>query len=101
MKILRNYFLREFFTPFFLSLVVFSFVMVVVGAIKDVANQVINRGVDLYSIVKLFLLMTPYIFTYTIPIAVLIAVLISLGRLSSDNEIIAIRASGINLFKLI
>ncbi|MGD0336663.1 MAG: LptF/LptG family permease [Candidatus Omnitrophota bacterium] len=101
MKILRNYFLREFFTPFFLSLVVFSFVMVVVGAIKDVADQVINRGVDLYSIVKLFLLMTPYIFTYTIPIAVLIAVLLSLGRLSSDNEITAIRASGINLLQLI
>jgi lipopolysaccharide export system permease protein len=45
--------------------------------------------------------MTPYIVTYALPISVLIAVLMALGRLSSDNEIIAIRSSGINLFSLI
>ena len=45
--------------------------------------------------------MTPYIVTYALPVAVLVAVLMSLGRLSSDNEIVAIRASGINLFSLI
>jgi LPS export ABC transporter permease LptF len=101
MKILRNYFLKEFIGPLFLSLGVLSFVMVLVGNLKKIADLVINRGVDLYSVLKLFLLMTPYIVTYALPISVLIAVLISLGRLSSDNEIIAIRASGINLFSLI
>ena len=45
--------------------------------------------------------MTPYILTYTLPISVLVAVLISFGRLSNDNEIVAIRASGINLFRII
>jgi lipopolysaccharide export system permease protein len=101
MKILRNYFLKEFIGPLFLSLGVLSFVMVLVGNLKRIADLVINRGVDLYSVLKLFLLMTPYIVTYALPISVLIAVLIALGRLSSDNEIVAIRASGINLFNLI
>jgi LPS export ABC transporter permease LptF len=101
MKILRNYFLKEFTGPLLLSLGVLSFVMVFMGNLKRIADLVINKGVDLFSVLKIFLLMTPYIVTYALPIAVLIAVLISMGRLSSDNEIIAIRASGINLFRLI
>jgi lipopolysaccharide export system permease protein len=101
MKILRNYFLKEFIGPLFLALGVLSFVMVLVGNLKKIADLVINRGLDLFSVIKLFLFMAPYIITYALPIAVLVAVLMSLGRLSSDNEIVAIRASGINLFSLI
>ncbi len=101
MKILRNYFLKEFVGPLFLTLGVLSFVMALVGNLKKIADLVINRGVDIASVLKLFLLMTPYIVTYALPVAILTAVLISLGRLSSDNEIVAIRASGINLFSLI
>jgi lipopolysaccharide export system permease protein len=101
MRILRNYFLKEFIGPLFLSLGVLTFMMVLVGNLRKIADLVINKGVDIYSVLKLFLLMTPYIVTYALPISVLLAVLISLGRLSSDNEIVAIRASGINLFSLI
>jgi len=101
MRILRNYLLKEFSGPFFLTLGVLSFLMIIVGNLKKIADLVINKGVDIISVTKLFLLMTPYIITYALPISILVAVLMSLGRLSSDNEIIAIRASGINLFKLI
>lgn len=101
MKILRNYFLKEFIGPLFLSLGVLSFVMVLVGNLKRIADLVINKGLDFLSVIKLFLFMMPYIVTYALPIAVLVAVLISLGRLSSDNEITAIRSSGINLFSLL
>jgi lipopolysaccharide export system permease protein len=101
MKILRNYFIREFLGPLFLSLGVLTFVMVLVGNLRRIADLVINKGVDLLSVGKLFLFMMPYIVTYALPISVLIAVLMGLGRLASDNEIVAIRASGVNLFRLI
>lgn len=101
MKTLRNYFLREFIGPVFLALGVLSFVMVLAGNLNKIADLVINKGVDILSVLKIFLFMTPYIVTYALPISILVAVLISLGRLSSDNEIVAIRASGINLFSLI
>ena len=101
MRILRNYLLREFTGPFLLTLGVLSFIMIVVGNLKKIADLVINKGVDLFSVLKVFVLLTPYIVTYALPISILVAILISLGRLSSDNEIIAIRASGINIFKLI
>jgi len=87
--------------PFLLSLGVLSFVMIIVGNLKKIADLVINKGVDIFSVAKIFLLMTPYLVTYALPISLLIAVLMSLGRLSSDNEIIAIRASGVNLFHLV
>ena len=77
-----------------------TFVMLL-GNLVKIADLVINKGVDIYSVSKLFLFMVPYLLTYTLPIAVLTATLMSLGRLSSDNEIIAIRASGVNMFVLI
>ncbi|MFH0855527.1 MAG: LptF/LptG family permease [Candidatus Omnitrophota bacterium] len=101
MKILRNYLLKEFIGPFLLTFGLLSFIMIVVGNLKKIADLIINKGVDIFSIIKLFLLMTPYMVTYALPISILVATLMSLGRLSSDNEIIAIRSSGINLFKLI
>ncbi|MGE5197711.1 MAG: LptF/LptG family permease [Deltaproteobacteria bacterium] len=100
MRILRNYFLKEFIGPLFMALGVLTFVMLL-GNLVKIAELVINKGVDIYSVTKLFLYMVPYLLTYTLPISVLTAVLLSLGRLSSDNEIVAIRASGINLFTLI
>ena len=100
MKILRNYFLKEFIGPLFLALSVLTFIMILGNMVK-IANLVINKGVDIFSVGKLFMFMLPALLTYTIPIAALAAVLLSLGRLSSDNEIVAIKASGINLFTLI
>lgn len=101
MKILRNYILREFTGPFFLCLGVLTFVMVLIGNLKRIADLVINKGVDLFSVIQIFIYLTPYIVTYTLPISILVAILLALGRLSGDNEIIAIRSSGVNLFKLI
>jgi len=100
MKILRNYFLKEFFGPLFLALLVLTFVMMVGNLIK-IADLIINKGVDVFSVGKLFLFMMPYLVTYTLPISCLVAILMSLGRLSSSNEIVAIKASGINLLSLI
>ena len=100
MKILRNYFLKEFISPLFLALGVLTFVMILGNLIK-IADLVINKGVDIFNVSKLLLFMIPYLLTYTLPIAALAAVLLSLGRLSGDNEIVTIRASGINIFSLL
>jgi len=100
MKILRNYFLREFLATIFLALGVLTFVMMLGNLIK-IADLIINKGVDIISVSKIFLFMMPYLLTYTLPVSALTATLLSLGRFSSDNEIIVIRASGINIFRLI
>ena len=100
MKILRNYILKEFMGPFFVSLAALTMVMLM-GNLIRLADMIINKGVDLYSVAKLFGFLIPSLLTYTLPIAVLVAILLSLGRLSSDNEIIAIRTSGISILRLV
>lgn len=100
MRILRNYLFKEFSLPFIFSIAILIFIMLM-GTLINLAELVITKGVNFFSVLKLLLLHVPYLLTYTIPIAVLTAVLLSLGRLSSDNEILAIRASGIHVFKLI
>ncbi len=100
MKILRTYFLKEFIGPLFLALIVLNFVFIL-GYLVQIAHLIINKGVDIYSVLKLFLFRIPALLIYLVPIATLAAILLSIGRLSSDNEIVTIRASGINLFRIV
>ena len=82
MKILRNYILREFAGPFFLCLGVLTFVMVLIGNLKRIADLVINKGVDLFSVIQIFIYLVPYLVTYTLRISILVAILLALGSLS-------------------
>ena len=100
MKILRNYILAECIVPFILSLSVLTSVFLLGNLIK-LANMVVNKGVSLSLVGQVFLYYIPYILTYTLPISCLMAVILTFGRFSNDNEILAMRANGIRLKKLL
>jgi len=100
MKILRNYVLRECVLPFFLSLSVLTCVFLL-GNLIRLANLVINKGVSLSSVGKIFVLYIPLLLGYTLPIACLTTVILTFSRFSNDNEILAMRTSGIRLQKLL
>ncbi|MFH1380603.1 MAG: LptF/LptG family permease [Candidatus Omnitrophota bacterium] len=99
MRIIRNYLLKEFTGPFFLSLLV-STMILAAGHVVQVADLIINKGVSVFYVISLFLLLMPWLLTFTIPISVLSATLLSFGRLSSDNEIIALKASGVSVLRI-
>ncbi|MFA5143313.1 MAG: LptF/LptG family permease [Candidatus Omnitrophota bacterium] len=99
MKILRDYILKEFFHSFLLSIVVFTFVLLV-GNIIQLADLVINKGVEIFAVLKLFLFLIPWLLSFTLPIAALTAVVLVFGRFSGDGELTAIKASGIGLFRI-
>ena len=100
MKILRSYVLTECIVPFILSLIVLTCVFLL-GNLINLANLVINKGVSLTTIGKAFVLYIPVLVGYTLPIACLIGVILAFSRMSSDNEILAMRASGIHLSQLL
>lgn len=100
MKILRSYILRECILPFFLSLGILTLVFLL-GNLIQLANLVINKGVSLVAIGKVFLFYIPVLLGYTLPIACLTTVILTFSRLSADNEILAIRTSGIYLKELL
>jgi len=99
MKILRKYIIKEIIVMFLFSLAIFTFTLVV-GNIIKLAELVINKGVDIRLVGRLFLYLIPFLLSYTIPMSLLTSVLLVFGRLSGDNEIIAIRSSGINIYRL-
>ena len=99
MKILRIYLIKEISIMFFFSLLIFTFSMVAGNLIK-LADLVINKNVDIMLVGKIFLFLIPFLLSYTIPMSTLSATLIVFGRMSSDNEITAMRAHGINLYRL-
>ena len=96
MKILRTYILKECIIPFLLSLVVLTCVFLL-GNLIQLANLVINKGINPATIGQVFLLYIPVLLGYTLPIACLVSVIFTFSRLSADNEILAIRSSGVHL----
>jgi lipopolysaccharide export system permease protein len=100
MRIIRNYILRECLQPFTLSICVLTSVFLL-GYLPQLANKVINNGVSLAAMSQVFLYYIPILLGYTLPIACLITVILAMGQMSSENEILAMRASGIHLLRLL
>src|SRR5208283_1976100 len=100
MHILRNYILKECLQPFVLSISVLTSVFLL-GYLPQLANKVINGGVSLTAMSKIFLYYIPILLGYTLPIACLITVILTFGHMSAENEILAMRASGIHLHRLL
>src|ERR1700690_2162735 len=100
MHILRNYILRECLQPFTLSICVLTSVFLL-GYLPQLANKVITNGVSVTAMAQIFLYYIPILLGYTLPIACLITVILTFGQLSTENEILAMRASGIYLRRLL
>ena len=95
MRIIDRYIVREIFRHAFLGLLVFTFVLFVPQLVRLMELLVRHSGSGA-QIAKLFLYVFPGVFTFTIPMAVLVGVLLGLGRMSADSEIIALTALGIS-----
>jgi len=86
--------------PFLVGLVVYSFLFLI-QLLFQMANLVIQEGLSAGTMALMFLLSLPGLLAYTLPIALLLGTIIAFGRLSSDSEIIALRASGVPSGKLV
>ncbi len=94
MKILQQYILRELVMPFALCFVTLNFIFMA-GYLVQVANIIIGRGVSLWETLYILLLNLPEMINFTMPMSILTAVLIVFGNFSQNNEIRAVKASGI------
>ena len=99
MKILRRYILVELIRPFLLALLFFTFVFLV-GNLVKMADLLVNKGVSLFDILKILFFLIPGLLSFILPTSVLAAVLLVFGSLSQNNEITAMKASGISPFSV-
>jgi lipopolysaccharide export system permease protein len=100
MRIIDRYIVREILLPFAIALVVLTFVLII-PFIIELAEQLIQKGVSWPTILQLMATLVPSTIGLTIPMALLVAVLIGLGRLSSDREIVVLMACGVSPYRLL
>ena len=100
MRILRTYLLREHISPFFVTMGGLTAVLLV-GNLVKFAELVIAKGVSLFDILRLIIYLIPYMLSFTVPMACLIAMVLAFDRLSADYELIAMRASGVAPLRLV
>ncbi len=100
MRLLDRYVAREVVSHGFLGLAVFTFVFFVPQLVR-LMDLVVRHSGSIWTVALLFLCTIPPGLGFTLPIGVLVGVLIGLGRLSADSEIVALHASGIGLRRLL
>ncbi|MEW6515971.1 MAG: LptF/LptG family permease [candidate division FCPU426 bacterium] len=100
MKTLRWYVVRELVFPFFMGVTVFTFILIM-DKIFTLSDLIVKYGVSVLTVGRLLLYILPATFAITIPMACLVAVLVAFSRLKSDNELTALRASGISPLPLL
>lgn len=76
----------------------FAFVLMVGNALKDLLSYALAGQLAPEALIKLLLLLPPYVLAYALPMGILTGVLLVLGRMSSQNEVTAMRAAGMSLF---
>ncbi len=99
-KILDRYIFREMTTAFTVGLVTFTFVLLM-NKILRLVELIVNKGVPVTVVLRLFLYILPYSLVVTIPMATLLGCLAAYGRMAADNEITALKVTGLSLYRLI
>src|SRR6204780_1062517 len=100
MRLLDKYIGREVGSHAILGLAVFTFVFFLPQLVR-LMDLVVRHSGGVFTVALIFLCSLTPVLAFTIPMAVLVGVLIGLGRLSADSEIVALHASGISLRRLL
>jgi lipopolysaccharide export system permease protein len=98
--ILERYILRNYLGPFFFSLSIITFVFIM-DFILNYIDLFLGKGVPFTIVLQTFVLSLGHMFALIIPMAVLPATLMTFGNLASENEITAMKASGVSLYRMI
>src|SRR5881392_955739 len=99
-RILSRYILRQHIPPLGYALAALTFAMLVNQVAKQFGNFV-GKGLPWDVIFEVFALSIPFIVAMTLPMAVLVAVLYTFSHLAADNEVTAMKASGISVGRVL
>ncbi|MFQ3224949.1 MAG: lipopolysaccharide export system permease protein [Lentimonas sp.] len=100
LNLLHRHVLREVLVSTALAMGLFVFVLLLGNAMRDIAELVVAGKLDAIVFLKLMGLLIPYVAAYALPLGVLTGTLMALGRLSSQQEITAMKASGLSLYQI-
>lgn len=99
MNLLQRYVMREMIGPVLLSILFFSFLLLLRQLFRF-AEMLLEAGVGIDSLIQIVAIISVTLVIVTIPMAALLGSMIGVGRLTSENEILAMRVSGISLHRI-
>ncbi|HSP89337.1 MAG TPA: LptF/LptG family permease, partial [Vicinamibacterales bacterium] len=95
-RVLDRYVIRTVIPPLLMALLVFTF-MLTLPFILELGETLISKGAPASTVFSLMLTLVPQSLAVTIPMALLVGILVGLGRLSSDREWVALQACGVGI----
>ena len=99
MKTLNWYVTRGFLVAFFMAIGILTFGMTGANLIKVL--DYVSQGISVWTFCEFTLYILPIILTFTVPWAVMVAVMLVFGRMSADSEITAMRACGVSILQIV
>jgi lipopolysaccharide export system permease protein len=97
MKLLHRHIFANVAATCLASVGLFAFVLMIGNALRDLLGYVLAGQLEMLTFLRLIGLLVPFVVSYALPMGVLTGVLLVLGRMSSDRELTAIRASGVSV----
>lgn len=97
MNLLDRHLARSILGTCIAAVCLFAFVLMAGNIIRDLLGPLLSGQLSVLAFARLVLLLIPFVISYALPLGMLTAVLLTLGRLSSDSEITAMRAAGMSI----
>ena len=99
-KILHRYILKEFIFPFTFGLATFTFLYIGGSLLFRISQMLTEKKASWILALRFLIFSLPQIFVHTFPMAVLLGSLLAINRLSSDTELVALKAAGISFYRI-
>lgn len=100
LRILDRYIFQEVVFAFLFAICAFTAVFIGSGTLFRIARYITDYGASLSSVIKIFVYGLPNIIMWTFPMSMLLATLLTFGRLSSSSEITAMKSCGISFSRI-